>query len=61
MKKDIDNELFKAVKEASISVSCLLDDVEVDKIGKFCPYLITDLKHIQDEITIIENELKEKA
>jgi len=54
-------EIQLAIEEASISIACLLDDVEVDKIGKFCPHLITDLKHIQDQITIIENYLEEVA
>ena len=53
------SEVNLSIKEASISIACLLDDVEVDKIGKFCPHLITDLKHIQDQITIIENYLEE--
>ena len=53
-------EVNLSIEEASISIACLLDDVEVDKIGKFCPHLITDLKHIQDQITIIENYLKER-
>ena len=52
-------EVNLSIKEASISIACLLDDVEVDKIGKFCPHLITDLKHIQDQITIIKNYLEE--
>ena len=45
-------EIQLAIEEASISIACLLDDVEVDKIGKFCPHLITDLEHIQNQITI---------
>jgi len=53
------NIVIKAVEEASISIACLLDDVEVDKIGKFCHHLITDLEHIQDQLTIIENFFKE--
>ena len=52
-------EVNLSIEEASISIACLLDDVEVDKIGKFCPHLITDLKHIQDQITIIKNYLEE--
>mgnify|MGYP003135127035 CR=1 FL=1 len=47
-------EVNLSIEEASISIACLLDDVEVDKIGKFYPHLITDLKHIQDQITIIK-------
>tara|TARA_Y100000401_G_C8131641_1_gene130422 strand:+ start:236 stop:421 length:186 start_codon:yes stop_codon:yes gene_type:complete len=52
-------EVNLSIEEANISIACLLDDVEVDKIGKFCPHLITDLKHIQDQITIIKNYLEE--
>ena len=52
----MDKEIKLAIEEASISIACLLDDVEVDKIGKFCPHLITDLEHIQNQITIIENK-----
>jgi len=41
------NETYKAVKEASISIACLLDE----------PSEITnkDLEHIQNQITIMEN------
>ena len=52
----MDEEVKLAIEEASISIACLLDDVAVNKIGKFCPHLITDLEHIQNQITIIENE-----
>ena len=38
---------LKAIKEASISIACLLDEVESKKIKK-------DLEHIQNQITIIE-------
>ena len=51
----MNEEVKLAIEEASISIACLLDDVEVDKIGKFCPHLIADLEHIQNQITIIEN------
>ena len=52
------NKLAKAVKEASISVACLLEevavmhsrDIELDELQK-------DIEHLQDQITIIENEL----
>jgi len=52
------NKLLKAVKEASISVACLLEevavmhsrDIELDELQK-------DIEHLQDQITIIENEL----
>ena len=56
------SKLLKAVKEASISVACLLEevavmhsrDIELDELQK-------DIEHLQDQITIIENNLKEVA
>ena len=44
------SETLKAIKEASISIACLLDEVENKKIKK-------DLEHMQNQITIIENFL----
>ena len=43
-------ELKKAIDELSISIACLLDE----------PTKVTqeDLKHIQNQITIIDNEYK---
>lgn len=60
------NKLLEAVKEASISVACLLDDVAVDKNDILnCELdlneLQKDIEHLQDQITIIENNLKEEA
>ena len=43
------DKVLKAVKEASISIACCLDDV--DDVSK------KDLEHIQNQITIIENYL----
>jgi len=56
------NKLLKAVKEASISVACLLDDVAVSEDDILnCELhlneLQKDIEHLQDQITIIENEL----
>ena len=48
------DEPIKAIKEASISIACLLDEVENKKI-------IKDLEHIQNQITIIENFLEIKS
>tara|TARA_B110000196_G_C20624309_1_gene420975 strand:- start:266 stop:409 length:144 start_codon:yes stop_codon:yes gene_type:complete len=43
--------MLNAVKEASISIACLLDEpTEVT---------VKDLEHLQNQITILENELKE--
>ena len=44
------NEVLKAVREASISIACCLD--EVDDVTQ------QDLEHIQKQITIIENYLE---
>lgn len=54
------SKLLEAVKEASISVACLLEevavmhsrDIELDELQK-------DIEHLQDQITIIENNIKE--
>ena len=52
------DELIKAVKEASISVACLLDDIAVDENNDIKIFeLQKDIEHLQDQITIIENEL----
>ena len=45
------NETYKAVKEASISIACLLDEPS--------EVLNKDLEHIQNQITIIENYFEE--
>ena len=45
------NKLEEAIKEASISIACCLD--EVTDITEY------DLQHIQTQIDIIEDELKE--
>ena len=56
------SRLLEAVKEASISVACLLDDVAVDENNDIKIFeLQKDIEHIQDQITIIENNLEEKA
>ena len=52
------NKLLKAVKEASISVASLLDDIAVDENNDIKIFeLQKDIEHLQDQITIIENEL----
>ena len=43
------DKVLEALKEASISIACCLDDV--DDVSK------KDLEHIQNQITIIENYL----
>ena len=52
------SKLLEAVKEASISVGCLLDDIAVDENNDIKIFeLQKDIEHLQDQITIIENEL----
>ena len=52
------SKLLEAVKEASISVACLLDDVSVEQSTDIELYeLQKDIEHIQNKITIIENYL----
>ena len=52
------NKLLKAVKEGSISVACLLDDVAVNNSEELnLTELQKDIEHLQDQITIIENYL----
>jgi hypothetical protein len=54
------SNVLKAVKEASISVACLLDDIAVDENNDINIFEIEkDIEHIQDQITIIENHFEE--
>jgi len=63
------SKVLEAVKEASISVALLLDDVSVDeKVAVLkdddlnCELdlnvLQKDIEHLQDQITIIENNIE---
>ena len=52
------DKLLEAVKEASISVASLLDDIAEDENNHIKVFEIEkDIKHLQDQITIIENYL----
>ena len=52
------DKLLEAVKEASISVACLLDDIAEDENNDIKVFEIEkDIKHLQNQITIIENYL----
>tara|TARA_Y100001978_G_C23634887_1_gene405315 strand:- start:370 stop:582 length:213 start_codon:yes stop_codon:yes gene_type:complete len=52
------DKLLSAVKEASISVACLLDDVAVNNSSELdLAELKTDIENLQNQITIIENYL----
>jgi hypothetical protein len=53
------NKTLEAVREASISIACLLDDVAVNDSSELnLSELQKDIEHIQDKITIIENFLE---
>ena len=57
------SKVLEAVKEASISVALLLDDVSVDeKVAVLkdddLNIFQKDIKHLQDQITIIENNIE---
>ena len=63
------SKVLKAVKEASISVALLLDDVSVDEEVAVLKdddlnceldlnILQKDIEHLQDQITIIENNIE---
>jgi len=57
------DKVIEAVKEASISVACLLDDIAEDENNDIKVFEIEkDIEHLQNQITIIENFLvfKEK-
>ena len=55
------SKAIKAVKEASISVACLLDDIALDENNDINIFeLEKDIEHIQDQITIIENYFEEQ-
>ena len=54
------DKVLEAVREASISIACLMDDCDFVQVNR-PPYegtvLEKDIEHIQDQITIIENYL----
>jgi len=51
--------VIKAIREASITVACLLDDIAVDENNDIKVFEIQkDIEHIQNQITIIENFLE---
>ena len=63
------SKVLEAVKEASISVALLLDDVSVDEEVAVLKdddlnceldlnVLQKDIEHLQDQITIIENNIE---
>ncbi len=54
------SKILEALHEASISTACLLDDIAVDENNDIKIFEVEkDIKHIQDQIRIIENFLIE--
>ena len=54
------DKVLEAVREASISIACLMDDcvfVQINRQPIKILVLEKDIEHIQDQITIIENYL----
>ena len=50
-------QIKEVLNEASISIACLLDDIAVNENNDIKIFELTkDLEHIQDQITILENE-----
>jgi len=53
------DKILEAIREASISVACLLNDIEADENNDIKLFEIEkDIEYIQDQITIIENFLE---
>jgi len=53
------NKLLEAVNEASISVACVLEEVAVlHSVDIELAELQKDIEHLQDQITIIENNIE---
>ena len=51
------HKVLEAVREASISIACLMDDCVDDEGNEWDAELKMAIEHIQDQITIIENYL----
>jgi len=52
------DKVLEAVREASISIACLMDDCVDDEGNEWDAELKMAIEHIQDQITIIENYLE---
>ena len=53
-------EVLEAVREASISIACLMDDCDFVQVNHHPMKILVlqkDVEHIQDQLTIIENYL----
>jgi len=53
-------EVLEAVREASISIACLMDDCDFVQVNHHPMKILVlqkDVEHIQDQLTIIKNYL----
>jgi len=53
-------EVLEAVREASISIACLMDDCDFVQVNHHPMKILVlqkDVEHIQNQLTIIENYL----
>lgn len=54
------DKVLEAVREASISIACLMDDCDFVQVNHHPMKILVlqkDIEHIQDQVTIIENYL----
>ena len=54
------DKVLEAVREASISIACLMDDCDFVQVNGHPMKILVlqkDIEHIQDQLTIIENYL----
>ena len=57
------DKVLEAVREASISIACLMDDCDFVQVNRHPMKLLVlekDIEHIQDQITILEDYLGAK-
>jgi len=53
-------KVLEAVREASISIACLMDDCDFVQVNQHPMKILVlqkDVEHIQDQLTIIEKHL----
>ena len=54
------DKVLEAVREASMSIACLMDDCDFVQVNRHPMKILVlqkDIEHIQDQLTIIENYL----
>ena len=53
-------EVLEAVREASISIACLMDDCDFVQVNRHTVKILVlqkDIDHIQEQLNIIEKEI----